>query len=91
MNHYQNHFFICTNTRQNNDRSCGRDGASELFQYAKSEYNRLGLREKGLRISSAGCLGNCKEGPIIVVYPEGKWHNYKDKNDIDTILRNFTE
>ncbi len=48
----------------------------------------LGLVGKGrVRINTAGCLDRCEEGPIIVVYPEGVWYTYMDKEDVDEIIR----
>ncbi|RYE05739.1 MAG: (2Fe-2S) ferredoxin domain-containing protein [Rickettsiaceae bacterium] len=87
MNHYNNHIFVCTNQRQDNSQSCGSSGAHSLLDYIKSECTRLKLKEnKKLRISSAGCLGNCKQGPVLVVYPAGKWYSYNSKEDIDNLL-----
>lgn len=92
MNHYNNHLFICTNQRQNNSQSCGDSGACSLLNYIKSECIRLNIKEnKNLRISSAGCLGNCKQGPVLVIYPEGKWYSYKNKEDIDNILQDLAK
>ncbi|MFP5344924.1 MAG: (2Fe-2S) ferredoxin domain-containing protein, partial [Gammaproteobacteria bacterium] len=39
-----------------------------------------------VRINNAGCLDRCEEGPVIVVYPEGVWYSYVDKEDIDEII-----
>ena len=39
-----------------------------------------------MRINAAGCLGRCEQGPVIVVYPEGTWYTYVDKEDIDEIV-----
>ncbi|KAF1013130.1 MAG: Ferredoxin, 2Fe-2S [Burkholderia gladioli] len=47
----------------------------------------MGLAGTGkVRINNAGCLGCCEEGPVIVVYPEGTWYTYVDKQDIDEIV-----
>ena len=39
-----------------------------------------------LRISSAGCLGRCDEGPVMVLYPQGRWYTYVDESDLQEIL-----
>ena len=45
------------------------------------------LSGKGkVRINNAGCLDRCDEGPVLVVYPEGVWYTYVDKEDIDEIV-----
>jgi len=42
--------------------------------------------EGKVRINSSGSLDRCEEGPCIVVYPEGTWYTYVDKQDIDEII-----
>ena len=47
----------------------------------------LGLLGKGeVRVNSAGCLNRCEEGPVMVVYPQGTWYTFMDKDDIDEII-----
>ena len=40
----------------------------------------------GVRVNTAGCMDRCEEGPVLVVYPEGVWYTYVDREDIDEIL-----
>ena len=39
-----------------------------------------------VRINKAGCLDRCEEGPVMVIYPQGTWYTYVDKEDIDEII-----
>lgn len=58
-----------------------------MRDYAKARIKELGLAGKGrLRINQAGCLDRCEEGPVLVVYPEGVWYTYVDKDDVDEII-----
>lgn len=58
-----------------------------MRDYAKDKLKQLKLTGKGkCRVNNAGCLDRCKEGPILVVYPEGTWYTYANKNDIDEII-----
>ena len=58
-----------------------------MRDYAKSKVKALGLSGAGkVRINSAGCLDRCKEGPVLVVYPEAVWYTYVDREDIDEIV-----
>ena len=67
---------------------CAQFNALEIRDYAKARIKALGLSgEGGVRINTAGCLDRCAEGPVIVVYPEGTWYTYVDKEDVDAILR----
>ena len=56
--------------------------------YAKQKVKTLGIStaEHPLRINSAGCLGRCDDGPVLVVYPEAVWYTYVDQSDIDEII-----
>jgi (2Fe-2S) ferredoxin len=90
MKHFNKHIFICTNNREKDDQSCGNSGALELLKYAKDQASRLNFKEKGLRINSAGCLGNCKFGPVVVIYPEGVWHTCQTTEDIDRLLASIS-
>jgi (2Fe-2S) ferredoxin len=86
MSYYKYHVFFCTNRRE--DGGCCEDfGAQGLRDYAKEKVKKLGLAAPGgVRINNAGCLNRCAEGPVIVVYPEGVWYTYVDREDIDEII-----
>jgi (2Fe-2S) ferredoxin len=56
-----------------------------MRSHAKERIKALGLDEK-IRINSAGCLGRCSEGPVLVVYPEETWYTYVDIEDIEDII-----
>ncbi len=58
-----------------------------MRDYAKQRIKALGLAgQGGVRINTAGCMDRCEEGPVLVVYPEGVWYTYVDREDIDEIL-----
>ncbi|MEY3665220.1 MAG: hypothetical protein RLZZ153_1402 [Pseudomonadota bacterium] len=85
--YYEKHIFFCTN-RRDGDRPCcaGRD-AEALQAYAKERVKALGLSGAGrVRVNKAGCLDRCELGPVAVVYPEGVWYTYVDREDIDEIV-----
>jgi (2Fe-2S) ferredoxin len=86
VSHYQRHIFFCTNCREDGQ-SCEQYGATELRGYAKQRIKELGIAGKGgVRVNTAGCLDRCSEGPVAVVYPEGVWYSYVDREDIDEIV-----
>lgn len=86
MKSFDQHLFICTNNRENGKESCGGSGGLELLKYAKERSVELEFKDKNIRISSSGCLGNCKFGPVLVVYPAGNWYTCKTTDDVDNIL-----
>jgi len=58
-----------------------------MRDYAKEQIKKLRLNGKGkCRVNNAGCLDRCKEGPVLVIYPEGVWYRYHDQADIDEII-----
>ena len=85
--YYRYHVFFCVNQRTNGEECCADKGSADLREYAKQRVKELGLAGRGgVRINSAGCLDRCAEGPVIVIYPEGIWYTYVDKEDIDEIV-----
>ncbi len=87
MSYFRYHVFFCTNQRTDGRECCQDCNAQAMRDYAKARTKELGLNGKGgVRINSAGCLDRCSEGPVMVIYPEGTWYSYVDKEDIDEIL-----
>ena len=84
--YYQHHVFCCLNVRPaGNPRGCCADkGSAILRNYMKDRAKELGLA--GVRINSAQCLDRCEFGPVMVIYPEGVWYQYRTKADVDEIL-----
>jgi (2Fe-2S) ferredoxin len=85
--YYQYHVFFCVNRREDGEACCAGKGAQAMRDYAKDRIKKLGLagREK-VRVNQAGCLDRCEEGPCIVIYPQGVWYTYVDKDDVDEII-----
>ena len=44
------------------------------------------LKIKNIRVNQSGCLDKCESGPVMVIYPQGVWYQYKDKVDVDEII-----
>jgi (2Fe-2S) ferredoxin len=87
MSFYKRHMFFCTNLREDGRQCCQEAGAAEARAHAKQRIKEMGLAGRdGVRVNSAGCLDRCSEGPVAVVYPEGVWYTYVDKDDIDEIV-----
>ena len=81
------HIFCCVNERP--DSAVKRmlhkkKNALELRNYMKKKI--FDLKLKNIRVNQSGCLDKCESGPVMVIYPEGIWYNYKNKLDIDEII-----
>ena len=86
MSCFKYHVFVCTNKRE--EGSCCADlGAENARSYLKKRCKELGIHGKGqVRINYAGCLDRCDQGPVVVIYPEGTWYTYIDREDLDEII-----
>lgn len=88
MAFFDKHVFFCTNQRDAGETCCQQHGAQKMRDYVKDKVKQLGLdsADNRIRINSAGCLGRCDDGPVLVVYPEGTWYTYIDESDLDDII-----
>ncbi len=85
--YFQRHVFFCLNDRPNGEACCARHDAEAAFQHCKTSVAKAGLSGVGkVRVNKAGCLDRCAGAPVAVVYPEGVWYTYVDKQDIDEIV-----
>lgn len=77
---YKRHAILCIG------KSCGEN--VPLLQYLKKRVTEEGIGdgEHAVRVNRAGCLGVCRNGPIMLVYPEGVWYSDLTETKIDTII-----
>ncbi|MFQ5589485.1 MAG: ferredoxin [Nitrospiria bacterium] len=76
--HYY-HLFMCTGTH------CEHQGAEESLQTLQTQLNQSGLSRK-TRITLCRCLGQCGNGPNMVIYPEGIWYGSLGDDEIKQIV-----
>ena len=77
---YKYHAVMCIG------KSCGEN--MPLLQYLKKRVTEEGIGEgeAAVRVNRAGCLGVCRNGPVMVVYPQGVWYSGLNKRKIDKII-----
>ncbi len=79
------HFFICNSYRVTGEPQgvCNKKGAADLLQYLETE-----ILDRGMDaiVSSTGCLKVCEKGPVMLLYPHGKWFGEVTEERIDEIL-----
>lgn len=85
MDKPQHHILVCASFRVAGEAkgACYRKEAVSLLQYLETE---IIDRNLDARVSSTGCLKQCEHGPVMVVYPEGKWYGEVTEDRIDEIL-----
>jgi (2Fe-2S) ferredoxin len=88
MGYYSRHVFFCTNQRAAGEECCNNFNARKMRDYVKNQVKAMKLSTEAhrIRINSAGCMGRCEEGPVLVIYPEGIWYTYVDESDLDEII-----
>ncbi len=84
---YDFHIFCCVNERPASAvrECCKKKNALELRVYMKKKILDLGLKK--IRVNQSGCLDKCEKGPVMVIYPDGTWYNYRNTKDIDEIIK----
>jgi (2Fe-2S) ferredoxin len=84
--YYTYHVFVCTNKREQYS-ACDDYDTQSVRDYMKAEMKKRNCYGEGkVRIGQSGCLGRCLSGPVMVVYPEGTWYTFFDREDIDEII-----
>ncbi len=88
---FQLHIFVCTNKRDGRP-ACEDHGAKAALAKAKEALNALPPATRdGVRLSAAGCLGRCAQGPVAVAYPAGEWVRYASAEELTRFVLDAVE
>ena len=77
---YDSHVFVCSGS------DCKKRGSKALRKALRSELRASGILGD-IRVDNVDCLGLCKHGPNIAVYPEGTWYLGLDEADVPEVVR----
>lgn len=80
MQLFKKHVFVCTSGG-----TCPEQGAEEVLIGLRREIAARGLKAE-VRINKSGCLDQCGNGPMVVVYPEGVWYAHVSADDVTEIV-----
>lgn len=72
MGQYRHHIFVCTAGK-----SCSRQGAEKVHATIKQAVKAAGVKDT-IRVNHAGCMNQCGNGPMVVVYPDDVWYSEVD-------------
>jgi (2Fe-2S) ferredoxin len=88
---FKYHVFCCFQQRPPGHPrgSCSSSGGGPLWERLGSQLNAKALA--GVSMTGSGCLGFCRAGPLMVVYPEGIWYAPRTPEDIDEIVDSHFE
>jgi len=81
MKPYDFHVFVCTCP------TCSKKNAERVLQVFRQKVEEHGLLDK-VKVTRTGCLssGECKYGPLVVVYPQGVWYRFVTVSDVEEIV-----
>ena len=64
---------------------CKKRGAKESRKTLKGELREAGMNGD-VRVDCVDCLGLCKHGPNVVVYPSGTWYLGLDEGRVPEVV-----
>ena len=76
---YSAHVFVCKGG------DCKKRGSKETRKALKDELRAVGINSD-VRVDSVDCLGLCKHGPNVVVYPGGTWYLGLEPEDVPEVV-----
>ncbi|MGJ0506872.1 MAG: (2Fe-2S) ferredoxin domain-containing protein [Methylocystis sp.] len=84
---FKYHVFTCFQQRPPGHPrgSCMGSGAKPLWERLQAKLNAQ--PNPDIAVTATGCLGFCRAGPLMVVYPEGVWYTPRTEADIDEIFQ----
>jgi (2Fe-2S) ferredoxin len=78
MKKYQRHLIAC------NGSDCKKNGGGKkLLKKAKKQ---MGKNAGFTKCSKVPCLGQCKQAPVLIVYPDGVWYQCPNKKALKRII-----
>jgi (2Fe-2S) ferredoxin len=84
---FECHLFVCCNQR---DAKHPRGCCDPAGQEALKDKFKTELKKRKLgplyRVNSAGCLDQCENGPVVVLYPQAIWYGGVTPDDVERIL-----
>ena len=79
MTYFRSHILVC------NDPVCLDKGSMEIMQVIKDELKAKGLQEE-VEVIETPRIGDCENGPEIMVYPEGFHYIHLQKDKIPFLV-----
>ncbi len=81
---YQKIVFVCLNERPSGV-CCAGGGSETIHAQLKAAVKARGL-DALVRVSRAGCLNQCAQGPNVMVFPDNRWYSNVTESDVPGIL-----
>ena len=65
---------------------CKKRGSKTVRGKLKDELRAQGMN-RDVRVDSVDCLGLCKHGPNVIIYPDGTWYLGVTENDVPDLVQ----
>ena len=83
---YRRHVFLCENRRDDGRACCARHDAAARIKFLRRWLKERDMHGPGkIRVNRAGCMDQCQNGPVLVVYPDAVWYRYGGEDDLTEI------
>ena len=90
---YEKHIFLCTMEKKwDPTNCCAAKGAGDLAKKFWAHFDarqKAGEIGKDVKVTQCHCLGRCKAGPTVVVYPKGEWFSLKTEEDTKEFIDKY--
>ncbi len=89
MPSWRHHVFVCTNRRPpgHPKGSCADRGCLDVSNALAAAIEVDDALLETVKLQTTNCLGPCRQGPTLVVYPEGTWYAGVTVADVAEIVR----
>ena len=77
---YEAHVLVCKGG------DCSKKGGKDTKKAFKNELRAEGM-SRDVRMDSVDCLGMCKQGPNVIVYPEGAWYLGLKQGEVPEVVQ----
>lgn len=75
------HLMLCIGPK-----CCSEAEGALVWKHLKKQTKELADQGVHVMRTKVGCLRVCAKGPVLVVYPEGRWYHSADSKFVDKLL-----
>ena len=86
MSKFTHHIFVCGKCKPPKHLRDGKHDPGKVRAALKKEIKRLGLKAD-VRANDSGCLDQCDDGQVIVIYPQAIWYGGVTEEDAERIIQ----
>jgi len=81
---------VCLSEGPDGQPDCGGRNPKEIADALKRAVEAAGLKDR-IRVTKTTCLGNCEQGPNVMVFPEGILLSGVRPDDVPAIVETYVK